>query len=392
MDTLEITIDSLSYGGAGVGRVDGIVYFVPFSCPGDKLEINITKTEKRYREAEIVRVLEASKDRIEPPCPYHGICGGCQWQQVAYPLQVAGKEKELRSALSKAHLPEIDSKVKTCVASPKEFGYRRTARFKVEKNKETGKSDAGFFKASSRDLVKIDKCLLLDDELNKSLPEINAERPGLIGFDLFLDETGKVVPFYRFSEKDQGADFFQVNGDVNKAMMEYIRTTVIEKTEGKPRILDIYCGDGNLSLQFEKDAAAVTGWDNSRTAIQRGKRRAEELKAAGSKCKIRYHEADVVKSWKFISGFAREADCLILDPPRRGLKKDAARIAGLKVPMIVYVSCSPPALARDLTAFEAAGYEIEEVMPFDMFPQTYHLETVTVLKKKKKKTTPSEKS
>jgi 23S rRNA (uracil1939-C5)-methyltransferase len=98
---------------------------------------------------------------------------------------------------------------------------------------------------------------------------------------------------------------------------------------------------------------------------------------------MRFFEADVDKSWKFISGYAREADCLILDPPRKGLKHQAARIAGLQVPLIIYVSCAPPALARDLSVFKNAGYSIEEVQPFDMFPQTYHLETVTVLRKNK---------
>jgi 23S rRNA (uracil1939-C5)-methyltransferase len=383
MNTLEIIIDSMSYGGACVGRVDGIVYFVPFSCPGDRLEVEVTKKEKRYREAEIVRIIEPSKDRVQPPCPYHGICGGCQYQQITYPQQIAGKERELKMALSKAGHKDIEDRIKSCTPSPKEFNYRRTARFKVEKNPSTGKHEAGFFQAASNDLVKVEKCMLLDDALNKSLAGVDISKPGLIGFDLFLDESGEVVPFYRFAEKDLGADFFQVNGEVNKAMMEYIHGIVIEKTGEKPRILDIYSGDGNLSLQFVDEAAAVTGWDNSKTAIQRGKNRAEALKASGSKCKMRFFEADVDKSWKFISGYAREADCLILDPPRKGLKHQAARIAGLQVPLIIYVSCAPPALARDLSVFKNAGYSIEEVQPFDMFPETYHLETVTVLRKNK---------
>ncbi|MBI9106592.1 MAG: class I SAM-dependent RNA methyltransferase [Spirochaetales bacterium] len=382
MNTLEITIDSLSYGSAGVGRVGGIVYFVPFSCPGDRLEIKVTKTEKRYREAEIVRIIEPSADRIKPPCPYYGVCGGCQWQQVSYPLQLKGKERELRMNLSKARLSEIEEKVKTCVPSPKELAYRRTARFKVVKNPDTGKPEAGFYQAASYNLVKVEKCLLLNEALNSSLKDIDITKPGLVGFDLFYDETDKVVPFYRFSEKDQGADFFQVNGEVNEAMMEYLKKTVAEKIDGKPRILDIYCGDGNLSLQMAGEAAAITGWDNSKTAIARGNMRAEALKESGERCKIKFYEADVDKSWKFISGYAREADCIIIDPPRKGLKNQTARLAGLKVPLIIYVSCAPPALARDLAAFVEAGYEIEEIQPFDMFPQTYHLETVTVLRRK----------
>ena len=381
METIEIRIDSLSYGGAGVGRAEGIVHFVPFSCPGDLLEIKITRREKRYREAEIVRIIEASPDRVNPPCPYFGTCGGCQWQHVDYKSQLESKEKELKSALVKSRLGDCSSKVLPVIPSPAEYGYRRTARFKIGKKGKDGAPEAGFFKTSSHDLVGIEKCLLLDDALNNGFKDTDINKTNLVGFDLFLDD-GKVVPFYRFSEHDIGADFFQANGEVNKIMMNYIRKIVAEHLKDNPRILDLFCGDGNLSLQFAETAASITGWDNSKTAIQRGKMRAEKMKEAGIKCRIRYHEADVDRSWKFISGHAREADCIIIDPPRRGLKKQAARLAGLKVPLIIYVSCSPPALTRDLAMLTEAGYQVEELQPLDMFPQTYHLETVAVLKRK----------
>ena len=378
MDTIEITIDSLSYGGAGVGRVEGIVYFVPFSCPGDRLEVRITEKEKRYRRAEIVRIIEASPERVEPPCPYAGICGGCQWQHVSYRLQIESKTRELVSALKKAGISEDRIPEISCVPSPKEFGYRRTARFKTEVNPETGITEKGFYRENSRELVKIERCLLLDDRLNEVFGDIDADRKGLAGFDLFLDESGEVTPFYRFSEKEQGADFFQVNSGVNALMTEFIEETAGRLPEGF-RLLDLYCGDGNLSLRFTGRASEITGWDYSKTAVERGNALAEKAAAQGSSCRIRYHAADVVRSWKHIAAAAKKTDIIILDPPRRGLRKLAQRTAALGAPLLIYISCSPPALARDLRTFTDNGYRIEDIKAFDMFPQTYHLETAAVL-------------
>ncbi|HAK44796.1 MAG TPA: hypothetical protein DCO79_02590 [Spirochaeta sp.] len=381
METLNIRIDSLSYGGSGVGRHEGIVYFVPFSVPGDLLEIRVTKQEKRYREAEIVKIIEASPNRIEPPCPFSGVCGGCQWQQADYKTQTAQKVNELRSALVKNRLNDDAGKIKPIIESPKQFGYRRTARFKTQ-SAEDGTQEYGFYRAASNELIKIDNCPLLDERINNYLPKVKLGNPGLVGFDLFMDEEGSVHPFYRFSEKDLGADFFQVNEEINKKLLNYVSDTVKKHTSDKnPRLLDLYCGDGNLSLQFAAHAASITGWDNSKTAIERGRKRAEALKEEYPKCRTRFFEADVARSWKNIAGWAKQTDCIILDPPRRGLKNQTSRLAGLNVPLIIYISCSPPALVRDIAALEKAGYRVEELQPLDMFPQTYHLETVAVLRK-----------
>lgn len=384
MDTITIRIDSLSYGGSGVGRHEGIVYFIPFSVPGDLLEVKITKKEKRYREAVINRIIEASPDRVEPICPYFGECGGCQWQQVRYDKQLECKSNELQAALRKSRLDSTADRVKPIAASPEQFGYRRTARFKT--SKDTTPFKYGFYRAGSRELIRIDRCPLLDERINSFLPSVKPEEHGMIGFDLFLDDDGKVHPFYRFSERDQGADFFQVNSSVNKLMLEYISETIRAKaaeTGSSLHILDLFCGDGNLSMPFADTAASITGWDNSRTAIERGRRRADQLMEAHPGCRIRLFEADVARSWKSIAGHARQSDCIIIDPPRRGLKDQTARLAGLRVPLIIYISCSPPALIRDLVLFEKAGYEAESLQPFDMFPQTYHLETVAVLRLRK---------
>ncbi len=384
METIEIRIDSLSHGGAGVGRHEGIVYFVPFSVPGDLLEIQITKTEKRYREAEIVRIIEPSPDRKEPPCPYFGQCGGCDWQNITYEKQVEAKVQSLHSALAKNRLGAETGKILPVIKSPQQYNYRRTARFKIGLT-DDGRTAAGFYRAASRNMIAIERCMLLDEKINKSLLKVEINKEGLRGVDLFLDRDGTVKPFYRFSEKDPGADFVQVNPGVNDRLVEHIAREVRTRLgknrvkPGKAKILDLYCGDGNLSLQFADTAEVITGWDSCRTAVERGRIAAEKLTSEGSSCRIKFFEADVAHSWKKIADFAAHADCLILDPPRRGLKDQAERLARLNIPLIIYISCSPPDLVRDLVVLTESGYKIESLQPLDMFPQTWHIETVAVL-------------
>ncbi len=384
MDTIKIRVDSLAYGGNGVGRHEGIVYFIPFSVPGDLLEVRIIKKEKRYREAEIVNIIEASNDRIKPPCPHSGTCGGCQWQQVEYKKQLECKVSEFKSTLKKSGLESVTDKVLPIIPSPKKYGYRRTGRFKLRHRGADG-TDIGFYRAESHNLIKIERCMLLDERINNFLPNVKLDSPELKGVDLFMDENGDVQPFYRFSERDQGADFFQVNSGVNDKLQEYISRVIRGRFENKhPRIMDLYCGDGNLSLPFADIAASITGWDSSKTAINRGRNHAERLIADNRQCKIRYFISNLSNSWKTIAGYAKQTDCVIIDPPRRGLKNQAARLAGLKIPLLIYVSCSPPDLVRDLKTLLKAGYRIEEIQPLDMFPQTYHLESVALISITKK--------
>ncbi|MDC7125012.1 MAG: TRAM domain-containing protein [Spirochaetales bacterium] len=377
MGKLTIRVDSLAYGGKAVGRHEGIVYFIKDGVPGDLVEIQVTKSEKRYKEAEIIQIIEESPERCVQPCKYAHECGGCQWQHVKYDYQLTSKVTELASALNKAGLSISDKTIKEPTPSPKVFEYRRTARFKIEKESVSGKIKKGFYSEKSNNIVEIDNCMLLNPKINEAFKTVDVSTDGIKGFDLFLDDEGSVKPFYRFSERDQGADFFQVNTEVNNLMKSYIK----DKCENLPKgfkIADLYCGDGNLSLDFAKAASSIIGWDYSKTAIDRGNAKAEKLNQL---CKINFRTTDINRNWKRIAPIAAKADLLLLDPPRKGLKKQAEKIAKLGAPYIIYVSCAPPALARDLKTFTAAGYSIEELKPFDMFPQTYHLETVTILKK-----------
>ncbi len=378
MDTLRLRIDTLAYGGDGIGRHENIVYFVPFSAPGDLLEVKITRKEKSYRKAEIVKILEPSASRRTAPCEYFGTCGGCQWQHIGYNTQLAEKERELRSAFLKTGQDEAASKIQPVTGSDDEFHYRRIARFKLHKNRHSGRTEKGFYKRASNQFMRISECMLLDKRLDGT--EVPPFKGHAAGLDAWLDDSGSTNTLIRYSEKDPGADFVQVNSRMNEKLQKIVFDAVTEHFGTRAfNAADLFCGDGNLSLQLHDRASSINGWDYSINAIRKANEGAA-LKGS-SNCRIEYHERNIDHSINRILGEIKKSDCLIIDPPRRGLKKHAAAIAELKVPLVIYVSCSPPDLVRDLKYFSEQAYETALIQPLDMFPQTYHLETVCVLKK-----------
>lgn len=376
-----LKIDSLAYGGSGVARHDGVVYFVKNGVPGDVLKIKVTKTEKNYREAEIVEVIEGSEHRIAEKCKYANQCGGCQWQHIDYDFQLYSKLKELKSALKKAGIFVPENIIANMAPSPKPWGYRRTAQFKTIKSNNSDELKKGYYSEKSNKLVEIDKCLLLEDKLNKKLQNIKIVDPKIIGFDILQRDDGKVSVSYRYSKFDRSVPFHQVNYSVNHLMVSYIKKFVFQ-LDNCSSIADLFCGDGNLSLGLSSRASSILGWDYSKTAIKKGNLKAAKKIKESSSCNINYYAANIEKDWNRIGPKISNADLLILDPPRKGIKKLCKKIIDLKIPLIIYVSCSPPDLARDLKKFTDNNYKIQKIKPFDMFPQTYHLETVAILSKK----------
>ncbi len=378
MDTLKLRIDTLSYGGDGIGRHENIVYFVPFSAPGDLLEVKITRKEKNYRKAEIVRIIEPSASRRAAPCGYFGTCGGCQWQHINYETQLYEKERELKSAFLKTGQDNAASMILPVTGSDDEFHYRRIARFKLHKNRHSGQTEKGFYKRASKQFMRISECMLLDKRLEgTAVPTLKGHAAGL---DAWIDDSGSANTLIRYSEKDPGADFVQVNSRMNEKLRQIVYAAVTDHFGNRQfKAADLFCGDGNLSLQFHGRASSIIGWDYSINAIKKANEEAA-LKVSSS-CRIEYHERNIDHSINRILGEIKKSDCLIIDPPRRGLKKHASAIAELKVPLVIYVSCSPPDLVRDIKYFSEQAYETTLIQPLDMFPQTYHLETVCVLKK-----------
>jgi len=374
MNRITIRIDSLAYRGSGVGRVDNIVYFVPLAAPRELLEIEIVKQEKHFRIGRIMRIIEPSPYRIEPVCPYFGECGGCNWQHITYKRQLEEKRNILKDAITRIGkiAPEIDP----VIPSPDIYGYRNRTRLRFAAG-----GRIGYFAAESHKLIEIDNCPILSPEINSFLPRLKSEAalisPPSGEIEIYLDPEGSVQHSFVSSSRKAALSFSQVNHRVNSLLREKIYALVADfyLKDKPPVIMDLYCGDGNLSLHLSGIAGSIEGWDLSAAAIRKARRNVRKLGLQN----VEYKKSDAGRVLAEIDRSGRSADILIADPPRKGLKGIIPSIVRLEAPIVFYISCVPPILARDLGELTKAGYMIKKVIPFDMFPQTFHLETLAVL-------------
>jgi len=433
----KVDIDSLAFGGSGVGRIDGKVCFVPYSCPGDQLSVEIVSEKQSYQDGRISEISVPSPHRIQPECPLFGNCGGCAWQHIPYALQLRAKQKILTDALWRGAKVE-ESVVQPIVPSTERYGYRSRVQLKVH-----GTADGlkiGFFRPNSHYVEDIyDGCPLAVKPINKALASL---RDVFSGYDevgsiteIHLDcaENG-VVAIIEYNGKKQeqlcrfviqnikrltpltalylslpkkreylrlygneylfysltfaGFDdnicrlsylpgsFSQVNRSQNQALLDTV-VTLMNPDTGM-RLLDLYCGNGNLSLPLCRLIESVTGVEASTSSIA----------AARYNCKdnaienATYISADAVGFVKKLIQSGEKYDVVMLDPPRGGAADCVPGICSLDPIKILYISCDPNTLARDCRLFMSNGYALAKSVPLDMFPQTWHLESVTLLVKK----------
>jgi 23S rRNA (uracil1939-C5)-methyltransferase len=391
-EIIEARIEKLVYGGDALARVDGLAVFVPYGAPGDLLRLRIVERKKGFARAEIVEVLEPGPSRRTPPCPYFGPCGGCQIQQVEYAAQLEAKESFVRDALSRIARVEAPEAFRLHAAPDREFGYRiRTTAHVVHARAET---IFGYYGPRSHRIVDVESCPLLVDELDAAWRAAREARETLSrvrDLDIAVGdasaaaeppiaqigggrlETHAAGATYAFSP----AVFFQANRYLLDAL---VRTA----TEGEKRgalargalALDLYAGVGlfavPLARRFER-VVAVEG-DGAAAALA-----AENARANGADG-LEVVVAPVEEWLESDDVEPGGIDLALLDPPRSGLGEAASRrLATLEPGEIVYVSCDPSTLARDLRVLSDAGYSLDAVDVFDLFPQTFHVETVARL-------------
>ena len=442
-DLLELVVDDLAFGGEGVGRADGYVVFVRGGLPGDRLRVRVTEARGRFGRGVIDTVLSPSPDRVEAPCPYFGSCGGCRLQHLAYPAQLAFKEKQVRDCLTRlGGLPPFE--LRPIVAAPAPYGYRNKMEFTI-----AGPGPViGLHQAERYDVVlDIERCLLQSDTMNALLDELRrqvreralsvwepqlergllrfvavreGQRTGeamvnvvasapdvetlvpvaealrarvpattsvvlnvndkkasvavgseehlLLGRDHITEKLGSVG--FRVS----AASFFQTN----TAQAERLFAIVGEACElgGDDTVLDLYSGTGAISLLLAGRARHVYGI---------------ELAPAAVADAVRNAEANGIANCTFLTGEVRHVlpvlardgvrpSVVVADPPRAGFHPKAlSALAALAPARIVYVSCNPSTLARDVGDLVRQGYRLDWVQPVDMFPQTPHIEAVARL-------------
>ncbi len=436
---LELAFTDLLANGQGVGRTGGIVVFCFGPLPGERARVRVSLVKPRYAVAECVEVLVESAQRVRPFCPVFGACGGCQFQHLSYSAQLEWKRKVVREALQRIG-GFGDATVEATIGMAQPRAYRNKMSLVVDHRARP--PALGFYRQRSHDVVPIDACPIVVPKLDDDLRRLNALRgddavsamlsdachlieratsqndssvltitsarrseraeravpvlvrdgPAFAGitnsYDLSsqnailgrrhrtlageaeIEETIAGLR-YRFS----AASFFQVNVEMVRRIFEQLAPWL-----GAPRrIVDLYCGVGTFALFFAKHRWDVHGVEENEAAIAEAK---GNVLRNGLRDFVRFTTGRVeqLANTGALSKALRETDVLFLDPPRKGSDETTlAAVAAARVPSLWYLSCDPATLARDSKFLVAKGYRLSTVQPFDMFPQTGHVETLVRL-------------
>jgi 23S rRNA (uracil1939-C5)-methyltransferase len=396
----------MAHGGEALGRYEGKVIFVPYALPGEEVVVEIVEDKGRYARARLLEVVQPSPDRVEPRCSHFGVCGGCQWQHVAYEAQLRFKGEILRDQLER--IGGISKPpVKPSLPAHDPWFYRNNVQFHLDEE-----GHLGFLIFRGWEVVPIEVCHIIHpfiDEVFRALdlafpqlkrlsirvgtrtgqkllilemeedliPAVEVDEPlscveflsdgtllTLVGDSHILEEVGR----RRF--RISAASFFQVNTEQLERLIEVVRGYLAP--QGHETLLDAYCGVGTFGLSLAGEVGQVIGIEESDSALADARSNAQE----GEKV-------------EFIGGQVEDilpelakVDLAILDPPRQGCAREAiTHLVRLAPAKIVYISCDPATLARDTKRLREGGYHLVEVQPVDMFPQTYHIEAVALLER-----------
>ncbi|HQV70757.1 MAG: 23S rRNA (uracil(1939)-C(5))-methyltransferase RlmD [Anaerolineae bacterium] len=381
-DRVTLDLTAVTPHGDVIGRHEGIVVFVPYVLPGERVEVEISHVRRSFARGLPVQRLTDSPDRVTPPCPVFGVCGGCQWQHVRYEKQLEFKTDLVREQLTGIGKFE-NPNVLPCVPSPRPYEYRNRMQFSVS---ETG--HPGFHRPGTREIhnvIEIDDCLISDPQIREKLqgwtPDVGMNGAGELVHQIDVRVTdreaegGSILKVGQFEYFVSPQSFFQVN----VGMAEWLAQHVVDALDlrGTETVLDLYCGVGLFTLPLAAKAARVFGVENNREAIEDAEKNKRQLPEDKQPVFIR---ADVMKAIKKEPMVSEHFDAIVVDPPRAGVFYDVLmKLIELRPQKLVYVSCDPATLARDLRILCDNGYALLSAQPFDMFPQTHHIETLASL-------------
>lgn len=424
MDEFDLSIESLGINGEGVGRHQGYTVFVDGALPGEIVRVQLYERRKAFGRGRILKQLKSSPHRTTPPCPLFSKCGGCQLMHLEYTQQLEAKRQRVFDAFERiGKLTGV--KVLPCEPSPSPLGYRNKIQLPVDANLKMG-----LYAKSTHDIVEVDHCLIhcdlgekafgqiqrivkasklsgilrhvliktavnrkevlvilvtandeplmaLAHEIMQAIPEVKGvvQNINLAPGNVILSADYRVLAGQGHVEEElmglvfkvSPASFFQVN----PAQAEKLYRKALEFAEltGQESVLDAYCGVGTLSLVLAREAKEVVGVECVPEAIADAEHNAKQ----NGILNVRFHAAQTEDFIKSLNGI----DVALLNPPRKGCEAAVLEsLAALKTPRIVYISCDPATLARDLKILCEKGYHVDEAQPFDMFPQTAHVETI----------------
>jgi 23S rRNA (uracil1939-C5)-methyltransferase/tRNA (uracil-5-)-methyltransferase len=433
---LEMEIATLTNLGVGLGRVsvgDGKWFvMVPFTLPGEKVRVRVYRNHKNYSEADLLAVLTSSPHRIAPKCPLFGRCGGCQYQHLAYAEQLVWKRQQVEELLK--YMAGVEFHVAPVIGSPREFGYRSkiTPHFRAwnggpsssraaaqpEPSPSRTEHPIGFLKQGTRfDIIDVPTCPIATPEINEKLTEVRAKTQARLAageykrdstlllrhaqegvvtdYDAVIHEVigvepdlraglaasnanpsgGRVPPKQSLRLHFLARDFFQNNPFILPAFTGYVRDQAAGS--GAKFLVDAYCGSGLFALSCAPAFAKVTGIELSETSVKF----ATENAAANGIANATFRAGDAAQIFAGLD-FPPADTAVVIDPPRKGCDESFLnQLFAFGPRAVVYVSCDPATQMRDLKGFLAAGYRLTAVQPFDLFPQTRHLECVITLVK-----------
>ncbi|RWX44177.1 23S rRNA m(5)U-1939 methyltransferase, partial [Candidatus Electrothrix marina] len=416
-----LTIEKIIPGGKGLARTaDGQVVMIPFTLPNESVLVKEDRKKSGYIEGELDRVLSPSAARIEPPCPLYGECGGCDLQHGSYAEQLRIKSGIVAESLHRAKVPieHIQKHVQDTVASPLQWGYRYRLRLKINPA-----GQLGFFKKRSNDFLPVSHCPVAAQGINSALAELSDSRilqslagtcPEIellespadgkmtlvlrgekqkppsaalqtLGKSPYIHQVGwaarkeflytspqpdPLTQHMHVGEKScslswSGGCFSQVNPGQNEQLIRLVcdLAGALSRDLSGKTVLDLYCGMGNFSIPLGLCGGTVTGIEGNRESIRWAEKNAQQTGISA-----RFLVADVRAALKQLVNQGEKVDCILLDPPRSGVGKDIILLSRLEPEKIIYVSCDPATLARDLNLLRPHGYVVTQVVPVDMFP------------------------
>ncbi len=347
MRVVDLRIEDVAFGGKGLGRDNGKAVFVPFTIDGETISAEIVREKKQFAEGELVDLAQSSPHRVEPPCPYFGRCGGCAYQHISYEHQLAIKWRQVGDALRRIGKLK-DMPLRPIVPSPEEYGYRN----RITVHAQDGV--IGFFRRDSNRLIDIERCPISRVEVNEELRKLRGEQPRDGHYTLRASSGPRI--------------FSQTNDAVANALRDLILGII---PAGQELLIDAYCGAGFFAKALLDKFARVVGIDWERFAIEAAQR--------GASAKETYIAGDIDTNLRDVLAGAPAKTVVIVDPPATGLTTAAREaIVDLAPATLIYVSCNPATLARDLKEM-TQKFAIESVTPLDMFPQTAEIEVVVRL-------------
>jgi tRNA/tmRNA/rRNA uracil-C5-methylase (TrmA/RlmC/RlmD family) len=368
-DRVTLDIHDLAFGGEGVGRVDDFVVFVPYVCPGERVEVKLTEVKKSFARGQLVRLLSTAPERVEPRCEYFGECGGCQYQHLDYAAQLRWKHKQIADLFQR--VGGFDGAlVQPVVPCPAPYGYRNRILVRSQWNGPAQKLNLGFIRADCGLVCDITSCAIAEPKLNEAITHWRRNPPpkGGIKTLLRIPPEGWVVPEH---------SFFQNNFFLLPALLNGTRARL--RDAGTRHLIDAYCGVGYFSLSLADAVDSFLGVELDAPAI----RAARENQRSRGITNGEYVAGDTDELLpSLLARLDPAKTAVLLDPPRVGCRPPSLHVLRETGPaQILYVSCHPATLARDLKLLCADGrYRLANVEPFDMFPQTQHVECVADLR------------